>query len=67
MPDQEGSFYYRAIRTRIGEALRTLFVPTEPSPGRHLELLHALDQPKGGDKEKQDGPKDARGPSSGEG
>jgi hypothetical protein len=42
-------FYNRAIRTKIGETLRTLFVPTEPTPNRLLELLHALDQPKGGD------------------
>jgi hypothetical protein len=67
MPDREDSVYYRAIRTSIGEALRTLFVPTEPSPERHLELLHALDQPKGGDEENQDSPKHARGSSSGEG
>ena len=42
-------FYNRAIRTKIGEALRTLFVPTEPPPKGLLELLHALDRPKGGD------------------
>jgi hypothetical protein len=41
--------YDRAIRTKIGETLRTLFVPTEPAPKRLLELLDALDQPKGGD------------------
>jgi hypothetical protein len=40
-------FYNGAIRTKIGEGLRTLFVPTEPPPKRLLELLHALDQPKG--------------------
>jgi hypothetical protein len=40
-------FYNEAIRTKIGEGLRTLFVPTEPPPKRLLELLHALDQPKG--------------------
>jgi hypothetical protein len=38
-------FYNRAIRTKIGEGLRTLFVPTEPPPKRLLELLHVLDQP----------------------
>jgi hypothetical protein len=42
-------FYNGAIRTKIGEGLRTLFVPTEPPPKRLLELLHALDQPKGGE------------------
>jgi hypothetical protein len=41
--------YDRAIRTKIGETLRILFVPTEPTPKRLLELLDALDQPKGGD------------------
>jgi hypothetical protein len=35
-------FYNGAIRTKIGEGLRTLFVPTEPPPKRLLELLHAL-------------------------
>jgi hypothetical protein len=42
-------FYNGAIRTKIGEGLRTLFVPTEPPPKRLLGLLHALDQPEGGD------------------
>jgi hypothetical protein len=40
--------YDRAIRTKIGESLRTVLVPTEPPPKRLLELLRALDQPKGG-------------------
>jgi hypothetical protein len=44
--------YDRAIRTKIGEALRTLFVPTEPTPERLLELLDALDT--GGTEEKRD-------------
>jgi hypothetical protein len=44
--------YDRAIRTKIGEALRTLFVPTEPAPERLLELLGALDT--GGTEEKRD-------------
>jgi len=39
-------FYNRAIRTRIGDELRALFVPTESTPQRLLELLHMLDQPK---------------------
>ena len=42
-------FYNGAIRTKIGEGLRTLFVPTEPPSKRFLELLHALDQPEGSD------------------
>jgi hypothetical protein len=42
------SFYYRTIRTRIGEALRSQLVPTEPAPERFLKLLLALDQSKGG-------------------
>jgi hypothetical protein len=41
--------YDRIIRANIGEALRTLLVPTEPTPKRLLDLLDALDQPKGGD------------------
>jgi hypothetical protein len=46
--DFSDSFYYRAIRTRIGEVLRTLFVSTDPTPERFLKLLLALDQPKDG-------------------
>jgi hypothetical protein len=38
--------YEQAIRTQIGEGLRTLFVPTEPAPKRLLDLLNALE---GGD------------------
>src|SRR5271170_4279557 len=64
--DFSDSFYYRAIRTRIGEALRTLFVPTEPAPERFVKLLLALDRPKGahnsGMEEKQGGNQDARAP-----
>jgi hypothetical protein len=64
LDDFSDSFYYRAIRTRIGEVLRTLLVPTEPAPERFLRLLLALDQPKGdrnsGTEEKQGGSKDAR-------
>jgi hypothetical protein len=64
--DFSDSFYYRAIRTRIGEVLRTLFVPAEPAPERFLKLLLALDQPKegstGGTEDKQEGSKDVRGP-----
>jgi hypothetical protein len=46
MPDDfSDSFYYRAIRTKIGEALRNRLVSKEPPPKRLLDLLHALDQP----------------------
>jgi hypothetical protein len=44
--DFSGSFYYRAIRTRIGGALRSQLVPTEPPPGMVLDLLQALDRPR---------------------
>jgi hypothetical protein len=50
----DDSFYYRAIRTRIGVALRSQLVPTEPTPERFLKLLLALDQPNGME-EKQGG------------
>ena len=43
------------IQTRIGEELRTLFVVTEPSPERLLELLHALDQLIDVDKQNESG------------
>jgi hypothetical protein len=56
--DFSDSFYYR-VRTRIGEVLRTLFVPAEPAPERFSKLLLALDQPKegstGGTEDKQEG------------
>ena len=35
--------YEQAIRTQIGEGLRTLFVPTEPAPKRVMDLLNALE------------------------
>jgi len=44
--DFSDSFYYRAIRTRIGEALRSQLVPTEPPPRKVLDLLQALDRPR---------------------
>jgi hypothetical protein len=60
--DFSDSFYYRAIRTKIGEALRTLFVPAEPSPERILNALDALDQQKNADAsgtgKKQNNPKE---------
>jgi hypothetical protein len=37
-------FCNRAIRTEIGQGLRTLLLPTEPPPRRILELLQALDE-----------------------
>jgi hypothetical protein len=53
---------YRAIRTKIGEGLRTLFVPAEPSPERILNALDALDLLKNVDAsetgKKQDDPKE---------
>ena len=53
--------YNGAIRTKIGEGLRTLFVPTEPPPKRLLELLHALDQPKGREAKRARGTPPRRG------
>jgi hypothetical protein len=44
--DFSDSFYYRAIRTKIGEALRSGLEPTEPPPKRLLDLLQALDRPR---------------------
>jgi hypothetical protein len=38
------SFYYRAIRTKIGEELRTRLAPTEPAPDRILKALQALEK-----------------------
>jgi len=43
--DFSDSFYYRAIRTKIEEALRGQLVPKEPPPEKLLDLLHALDVP----------------------
>ena len=43
--DFSDSFYYRAIRTKIGEVLRGRFEPTEPPPKRLMDLLHALHGP----------------------
>jgi hypothetical protein len=37
------SFYYRAIQTKIGEALRTRLVPTEPATDQILKALQELD------------------------
>jgi len=43
--DFSDSFYYRAIRTKIGEALRSGLEPTPP-PKRLVDLLQALDRPR---------------------
>jgi hypothetical protein len=47
--DFSDSFYYRAIRTKIGEALRRHLLPSEPPPERLLDLLQKLDEPRVGD------------------
>jgi hypothetical protein len=54
--DFSDSFYYRAIRTRIGEVLRSQLVPTEPVPERFLKSLLAIEQGGQGDS------KEARAP-----
>jgi hypothetical protein len=61
------SFYYRAIQTKIGEALRTRLVPTEPASDQILNALQELDhqQEDHEAKEKQDGP--TREPPDGKG
>src|SRR5947209_4530662 len=40
--DYSDSLYYRAVRTRIGRALRS--VPTEPAPERVLKAIEPLDR-----------------------
>ncbi len=45
--DFSDSFYYRAIRTKIGEALRSQLLAKEPPPERVLDLLQQLDQADG--------------------
>jgi hypothetical protein len=49
LSDFSDSFYYRAMRTAIGGALRDELAPTEPTPGRLSNALKALDGPKSGD------------------
>jgi hypothetical protein len=50
------SFYYRAIKTKIGDALRTRLVPMEPASDRIFRALQALDQEaSGADEQKPDG------------
>jgi len=60
--DFSDSFYYRAIRTKIGEVLRSQLVPTEPPPERLLDSLQELDQLKGEDVRGVDGSTDALPP-----
>ena len=47
--DFSDSFYYRAMRTAIGGALRDELAPREPPPERQSNALKALDSPKSGD------------------
>jgi hypothetical protein len=51
-------FHYRSIQTKIGEALRTLLVPTEPASDQILNALQELDhqQEDHETEEKQNGP-----------
>ena len=43
-PDDFGdSFYYRAIRTKLGQALRNYHAVTEPMPERLAQLLRELE------------------------
>jgi hypothetical protein len=60
--DFSDSFYYRAIRTKIGEVLRRQLMPTESPPERLLDLLQELDQLKGEDVRGVDGSADAPPP-----
>jgi hypothetical protein len=46
--DFKDSFYYRAIRTRIGAALRAQFDLSQPLPERITALLTQLDKEPGG-------------------
>src|SRR4030081_2230213 len=56
--------YEQAIRTQIGEGLRTLFVPTEPAPKRLLDLLDALEGGDTGGTEEKRGEKPLRAAAS---
>ena len=47
--DFSDTFYYRAIRTKIGEALRDRLVPKEPLPERLLDLVQQVERPRGDD------------------
>ena len=59
--DFSDSFYYRAIRTKIGDALRSQWAPTEPVPQRLLDLLQELDRPSvDGSEEKPERPEEQR-------
>jgi hypothetical protein len=46
MRDQD-SFYHRAIRTKVGNALREQYDLSEPLPEPLTKALLKLDQPKG--------------------
>ena len=46
--DFADSYYYRAIRTGIGRALRREFRMKEPPPDRIAKLLLELDEQSGG-------------------
>jgi hypothetical protein len=46
--DFADSYYYRALRTGIGRALRTKFRVKEPLPDRIQKLLLELDEQSGG-------------------
>jgi hypothetical protein len=50
-------FHYRWIQTKIGEALRTLLVPTEPPSDQIVKALQELDHQREGHEaaEKQSG------------
>ena len=41
--DFRDSFYYRAIRTKLGQALRNYHPVTEPMPERLAQLLRELE------------------------
>ena len=41
--DLSDSFYYRAVRTSIGQGLRSQPPPTEPPPQQVLDALRELD------------------------
>jgi hypothetical protein len=61
-PDDFSDSLYPAIRTKIGEALRSQLLPTEPPPKRLLDLLQELDQLKGEDAREAKGSTDAPAP-----
>jgi hypothetical protein len=61
--DLKHSFYLRALRTGIGEALRDQFDLTEPMPDELLELLLELNEDEAPSEEAMEqAPKEARKP-----